>query len=995
MRPNIIKITFSSALIYALTFFGNAFAAELNFPGFTGTANHTVTSGISMRAADYDCQLYTGYTYTESSISSGLKTTTRGNGEGCAMTDSTPKWTDAYGNLATKYNQFHGSQPNGDDGSLNFGQGKIFDAKQKIFGSITGTTTGGLGIDVSYSASYNPALDINSPSFKALTTQAEDDFEQDITLYDAYITGSAESPDGNFVDYQVGRFATNWGEATFIPVGANGLVTNALDLSKLRGPGASIREALMPTEQVTLSTQVDGVSFEAYYQFGAEQVQVDPSGTYFGSDIVGEGSSNLIVGGAYDFEVQGGSACAFSQQTGVTCDATSVANSRTRANTVLNTLATAFGELASNATGLTLANTQFGITTMGSDSGNNGLGSDLSDNKVLIAGSAALGIDAGSNTAASTLTGAGTEIMYTAGAAGFAASMAVEAAKTVKGDLSRAGIEPLPAAQKHVYADDGGEFGVRFGTYLDDVGTGVDLNFYFANYHSKAPYIRFTGMQNMFAGDYYALYRATVTDHFGFYDGGALNAMAGSLEATGGDTLYTAIKDTAYGGTVCSAVFGGAAGAGALNSASGGELSLTKYTITDQQKALYMDRTFGTSISGEQALVHNSAVCQATAAGSDALSGGNGTIHDTNFAMELTAATILGAITPLNSMEYQFIYPEDNQIIGASFSTNVGSTTVQGEVSLRNDFPLATPASSQINQIADASGATQMLNWLAYTGINGLGTNSNRALATDADDDTGDQLQAILWATQTGTDVALGDANAYENAVRDFKRSSLPAISEATVKAGNYNSTAFIEYDVLSVDIGTTTSFTASDPVTVGLGADSAALLTEIAMVQINDLNNNNGFVSRGGYSASGDSSEKCKGAVGSSLSPTAGTGSVANLGASIYDGLFGNGGYCEDQPGADERSFSYRIVGTANYNNFNNSKWTMSPNFAFAHDPHGFGPTSLGGFVEDRMSLSLGVNFATGGTSVGLSYTDYMGDENVGNGTDRDYLTASVSHAF
>ena len=55
--------------------------------------------------------------------------------------------------------------------------------------------------------------------------------------------------DGNFVDYQIGRFATNWGEATFIPVGANGLVTNALDLSKLRGPGATIREALMPTEQ--------------------------------------------------------------------------------------------------------------------------------------------------------------------------------------------------------------------------------------------------------------------------------------------------------------------------------------------------------------------------------------------------------------------------------------------------------------------------------------------------------------------------------------------------------------------------------------------------------------------------------------------------------------------------------------------------------------------------------------------------------------------------
>ena len=48
-----------------------------------------------------------------------------------------------------------------------------------------------------------------------------------------------------------------------------------------------------------------------------------------------------------------------------------------------------------------------------------------------------------------------------------------------------AGVEILPDAQKHVYADDGGEWGIRLGTYLDDVGTGVDFSYY-ANYHSKA-----------------------------------------------------------------------------------------------------------------------------------------------------------------------------------------------------------------------------------------------------------------------------------------------------------------------------------------------------------------------------------------------------------------------------------------------------------------------------------------------------------------------------
>ena len=989
MRPNILKLTLS-ALLLSLPFYGGAYSAEINLPGFTGSANHTVTSGFSMRVADYDCQKYTGYTYTESGVTSGLNTVTRGNGKGCSYTDSTPKWTDVYGNVASKLNNFHGSQPNADNGSLNFDQGSIFSAKQKVFGSISGTTDSGLGVDISYSASYNPALSLNSEEFRPLTKSAKDDFQTDISLYDAYITGSTDTANG-FVDYQIGRFATNWGEATFIPVGANGLVTNALDLSKLRGPGASIREALMPTEQITISTEVDGVSIDAYYQMNSEVVGLAPSGTYFGSDFIGEGSGSVIAGGANSYEIAGGSTCLLSQQTGVTCDATSLANSRTRANTVLNSLGDGFTAMLSDSNAITLAMSQAAGTTFGSASGDNNLGSDLVDNAVLIAGSAALGISAGSHAAASTVTGAGTEVLYSGGAAGFTQALTNLAAVTYKGDEQRAGVESLADQQKHLYADDGGEYGLRLSTYLDDVGTGVDLSFYAANYHSKAPYVRFKGMGALYAGDVYNLYRATVTDNFGFYSGGALDALDGVLRSgTAGGHLYDAIKDTTYGGTLCSAVLAGAVGSATLNALTGG--SLTKYTISDQQKALYMDRAFGTSIDGERALVHNSAVCQATVDGIDPA---NGTLNDANFGAEVVTAGIVGAITPLNAMTFQFVYPEDNKILGTSFSTNVGATTVQGELSYRLDFPLATPASSQINQISDASGATQMLNWVAFTSLNALGTNTSRGLASDAADTTGDQLQAILWATKAGTDAALGDSNGYANAIRDFKRSSLPAISQATVNAGDYYSTAFINYDVLSVDVGTTTLFTASDPITRGLGADSVAFLTEFAMVNIQDMDNSaNGYVARGGYSASGDSPETCKGAVGSQ-NPTAGTGSVTNLGASIYDSLFGNGGYCEDNPGADDMSFSYRLVGSATYNNFNNTRWSLSPNFAFAHDPSGFGPSSLGGFVEDRMSLSVGVNANSGGTTVGLSYVNNFDNDDVGLQTDRDYLTASVTHSF
>ena len=63
------------------------------------------------------------------------------------------------------------------------------------------------------------------------------------------------------------------------------------------------------------------------------------------------------------------------------------------------------------------------------------------------------------------------------------------------------------------------------------------------------------GQQNMFAGDYYGLMRATVTDNFGFYAAHPLlSGLDGALRTNRGDDLYTAIKDVAYGGTVCSAV---------------------------------------------------------------------------------------------------------------------------------------------------------------------------------------------------------------------------------------------------------------------------------------------------------------------------------------------------------------------------------------------------------------------------------------------------------
>ena len=963
----------------------SVFSAELNFNGFTGTANHTVSSGFSMRVAGYNCNLYTGWKYTESTGSlTGITSVQSGNGEGC---NSGAFRTDAFGNTSGKYISAVGSRPNGDDGSLNFEDGDIFSAKQKIFGSISGQTTDGVGIDISYGAHYDPALDINSPRFKALTNDAEDEFERGFDLYDAYLTGTQDTTDG-FVDYQIGRFVTNWGEATFIPVGANGLVTNAIDLTKLQGPGAAIREALIPTEAISLSTMADGVGLEVYYQLNSQAVNTAVAGSYFGSEVVGTGGNQLIVA-ANTNERKGNPGCAYNVQVTAgnnACTATTVTNSLANANSVVQLLDDAFEALAvANAAGITARTAGQAVAAgkqWGSASGDNNLNGDLIDNTLLVA--------ANSHTNAATQTPAGQSLTQ-ASAANFASGMTALGAKTQDSTKNLGGVYINADAQKHVYAEDGGEYGVRISTYLDDVGNGVDLNFYAANYHSKAPYIRIKGMANVLAGDYYGLYTAAVTDSLDIGDAGWNGAFTGNA---GGQALIKALEDTGYGSTICSAVVAGAVGAATLGASgvtTAAGVALNKYNITDQQKALYMDRAFGTDLtaSGEKSLVHNSTTCKGTIDAIDAAT--NGSANDVNLAALGTGAIVLAAITPINNASYQFIYPEDNKIIGASFSTNAGPTTVQAEVAYRMDFPLATPAGSQVNQMMDANGGTQMLNWLAFTGLNGLGTNTSSGANNAAADATGDALQAALYTQYATVNTVAGSANAYANGLRDFKRSSLPAITDTT---SDYYSTPFIRKNVWSVDVGTTTSFPASHPVTVGLGADSSVLLTEVAVVHIEDLSNIGGYVARGGMSESGDDPSKCLGAFGTSYTLGA-TKSIDSIGAAIVDGLFGNGGYCEGQPGADTSSWSYRVIGSATYNNFANSAWSFSPNFAWSHDPRGYGPSSLGGFVEDRMALSLGSNLSRGGTTASVGYVNQLGDPEDNQRTDRDYVTLNISHAF
>ena len=1025
MSFKFLKAGVAAVSLMLATFSTNAYSAEINTGSFSGTVNTTISSGLSIRVAERDCTLIDGWTYSETeavdaavvngviagriasgatpSASANLTTTVSGSGEGCAS-----KRTDNYGNAGTKYLDLYGNA--GNDGNLNFDQGDVFSATQKMYSEIVGTLNGSTGVRLSFVGSVNPALDISSPAFKQLNSTAEDAFESDITLLDAYITESFEVGD-TFIDVQAGRFVTSWGEATFLPLGMNGMVTNAIDLSKIRSPGASIKEALMPTEQVSLSFGLaDGTGIEVYTQINHDRLQLDPNGSFFGSEVFGPGANSLLSTGANYKERMKPEACpyvavgsaasallGFSGGAGLECNqAVAEAQTQHATNwTNYNTTALAiagFGEMGATEWAAARAV---------------GAGHEFTSNQDALTALGFNGLtDAGSagNVA---LSGAGTHA---------AVATAMDNLAAARYDMSgTVDLFPDAGGLYKAVSDEGGQFGIRFSKYLDNVGSGVDVGLYYAKFHSKVPYAQFSMPGSIFAGDILGAYLLAFGDAAGTLDdAGVMDAgtdAAGTYQLTGTSTVHKALSNAALSSGLCSAIMKGST-RGVMN-ALGATNFATGNSMQTQRDSLMLDAFFTDQFdNGDRA--HDASECFAHI---DTLSQGaqqvaNLTIHgvagntSSGYAYDTTqsalvsgligtGARLFAAVTPINMITYQGIFPEDNEIISASISTNVGSTVVQAELSLRPDFPLATDAGDQINQLNDKNGSNDALNFVAIA--------AGDAAAATADlgsVGTGDFLAYVATAAQTAAGLS---TDGYFAAVGAHNRSTLGDVWDAngastTDLTSRYYSKPYIKYDVWSGSLGTTTSFQASHPLTQGIGADSAALLTELGFVRINGLDNNaNGYVARGGANEGPQNgTSKCLGVFGTSLTGlSAAAAGISNLGAGIVDALFGNGGYCESEPGADEMSMTYRVIGTANYSNFMNSPWSLSPNFSWAHDFEGYGPSSLGGFIEDRMTLSLGASLSRGGTTVSGSLVNFIDDAMAQPNGDKDYLSLSVSHTF
>ena len=180
---------------------------------------------------------------------------------------------------------------NSDDGGRNYDRGVV---------SNTSKVTGELELDYRNFGAFarvNGFVDFENENgereHRPLSEEAKDLAGKDLEVLDLYVTGAFDAGDAA-VDVRLGNHVLNWGESTFIQNGVN--VVNPFDVTKLRTPGAELRDALEPVPLVSASVApTSALSVEGFWQLDWKKTEIDPRGTYFSTnDYVGAGGNRAF-----------------------------------------------------------------------------------------------------------------------------------------------------------------------------------------------------------------------------------------------------------------------------------------------------------------------------------------------------------------------------------------------------------------------------------------------------------------------------------------------------------------------------------------------------------------------------------------------------------------------------------------------------------------------------------------------------------------------------
>ncbi|MFA5120723.1 DUF1302 domain-containing protein [Zavarzinia sp.] len=202
---------------------------------------------------------------------------------------------------------------NGDDGNLNFDKGDFVYAPVRVQGEATATWqnfTAYVRAQAFYDYVYdhgdfdqqggNPAYVANYRDLSGRQTDAaQNAAAYDYALQDLWVRGSFDIGERQLT-VKLGQQTINWGEAAVTPLSL--AQVNSFDQSKLRVPGAEIRDAIRSMPAIFTTFEAGGgLSVEAFYQFQFRRSKTDAAGSFFSTtDIGGQGGTGFGANGDYD-----------------------------------------------------------------------------------------------------------------------------------------------------------------------------------------------------------------------------------------------------------------------------------------------------------------------------------------------------------------------------------------------------------------------------------------------------------------------------------------------------------------------------------------------------------------------------------------------------------------------------------------------------------------------------------------------------------------------
>ena len=520
---------------------------------------------------------------------------------------------------------------------------------------------------------------------------------------------------------------------------------------------------------------------------------------------------------------------------------------------------------------------------------------------------------------------------------------------------------------------DDGNYGISLRWYAENLNS-TEFAVYYQNYTSRIPYAATIAYQPVVGPNVTNPNASSVTR-------GATAAGCGGTYAASGnfinnaDTLGIYAKDITGVGKELERLLtfndeGEASGIVGTDVVVNGEVTGRTYTVTANSKAdEFLDAAFANATAAGVVHLTDPDSDPATAAVPVAITKNNlrdllgaalDLPKDADGNSSLAASAIVGCMatyaqataglllpTGASSIvtRYQIgltaQYPEDIEVYGLSFNTTAFGWGVQGEIAYRDSMPLQVDTDALSIQAIAASCAWENFNAAA----------------------------AQYYALQT-----------LESTCGDFNK----------VFDG------FVREKVYNIDIGTTATFTRSNPVVSALGADLGVFLTELGYVNVPNAEDYT-VPNAQAVPAFGASSRVKR------LSNLCSSGTDLPLGGVFAldpRGPLANNAQDHTKPTEmcrpTEESSGIVLFGYLQYNNVFGSAIGLRPTFAYQRGIDGRSPSPAGSFIEDNESLSLSVTAEYQAKwTASLGYTMYDGDVLYNRNVDRDYLSASVSYAF